>query len=261
VSIPRSLELALRNEHWAAGDAGAFVRLAGGTVDQHASLVSDLLVMAPPLNTLSVRTRLPIQLSALQADTVARFCVAVNAGLRHGVLSVAADGAPEATTKTILPASDAAAATVIVATVKRNRGLSDFLTPLLVRLMRGETVERLLADSNSADTDPFSGEPRRSALLDLSSVPAPPDEYVSQPAFEDMPRPEVDALGRLETQQNAQPHNPTCSGPVVVHADGVTECYGCSHPLERFHPGGTSLSCSPGTRFGVGHSCERCQGQ
>jgi hypothetical protein len=259
VSIPRSLELALRNEHWAAGTAGAYVRLAGGTVDQHASLVSDLLVLAPPLNTLSVRTRLPIQIPVQQADTVARFCVAVNAGLRHGVLFVAADGAPEATTKTIVPASETAAAAVIVATVKRNRGISAFLTQLLATLMRGETVERLLADSDSADTIPFSGEPRRSGLLDLSSIPAPPDEYVSQPAFENMPRPEVDALGKFETQQNAQPHKPVCSGPVVVHADGVSECYGCTQPLERFHPGGTSLSCSPGTRFGIGHSCERCR--
>jgi hypothetical protein len=261
VNIPRSLELALGNTNWAAGPAGAWVRLAGGTVDQHASLVSNLLVMAPPLNTLSVRTRLPLQIPAQQADTVASFCVAVNAGLQHGVLSVAAGGAAEAATKTILPASDTAAAAVIVATVKRNRGLSAFLTPLLATLMRGETVERLLADSNSADTIPFSGAPKASAVLDLSSVPAPHDEYMSQPAFENMPRPEVDALGRFETQQDAQPHKPTCSGPVVVHADGVTECYGCAHPLERFHPGGTSLSCSSGTRFGVGYSCERCRGE
>jgi len=60
------------------------------------------------------------------------------------------------------------------------------------------------------------------------------------------------------TSHNADSGLPSCVGPVVIHEDGVTECYGCSDPMLRVHPPGSTWSCGPGREFGIGHLCPRC---
>ena len=51
-----------------------------------------------------------------------------------------------------------------------------------------------------------------------------------------------------------------CVGPVLIHADGVVECYGCTDPNEGTHLSGTSVACDLLMRLGQGHVCPRCLG-
>jgi hypothetical protein len=60
------------------------------------------------------------------------------------------------------------------------------------------------------------------------------------------------------TSHNTDSGLPPCVGPVVIHEDGVTECYGCSDPMLRVHPAGSTWSCGPSREFGIGHRCPRC---
>ena len=48
-----------------------------------------------------------------------------------------------------------------------------------------------------------------------------------------------------------------CPGPVVIHADGVVECFGCTEP-ESVHVGGCTNACHEDLYLGRGHRCERC---
>jgi len=50
-----------------------------------------------------------------------------------------------------------------------------------------------------------------------------------------------------------------CAGPVLIHADGVVECYGCDQPPDIPHIGGTTVSCASGLLLGHGHTCDRCE--
>jgi hypothetical protein len=50
-----------------------------------------------------------------------------------------------------------------------------------------------------------------------------------------------------------------CAGPVLIHADGVVECYGCDQPHDVPHLGGTTVSCASGLQLGHGHTCDRCE--
>jgi hypothetical protein len=49
-----------------------------------------------------------------------------------------------------------------------------------------------------------------------------------------------------------------CAGPLLIHADGFVECFGCSEPATNRHLEGGSISCSEGLYLGDGHRCERC---
>lgn len=50
-----------------------------------------------------------------------------------------------------------------------------------------------------------------------------------------------------------------CAGPILIHADGHVECYGCDDPAGHPHIVGTTVACGPGCRLGAGHLCERCE--
>jgi hypothetical protein len=51
-----------------------------------------------------------------------------------------------------------------------------------------------------------------------------------------------------------------CVGPILIHADGAVECYGCDSPATNPHVVGTTVACHAGSRLGAGHLCERCGG-
>ena len=71
---------------------------------------------------------------------------------------------------------------------------------------------------------------------------------------------ETEGLANLQAllERNADAGLPLCVGPVLLHEDGVAECYACSDPMNRLHPGGHSASCTQGREFGEGHRCTRC---
>ncbi|MBM7790202.1 hypothetical protein [Tenggerimyces flavus] len=62
----------------------------------------------------------------------------------------------------------------------------------------------------------------------------------------------------------ALPTDPSCSGPVVVHADGAFECRGpwCPGATKVFHPSSAIDPCHPVQDVGAsaigGHACVRC---
>ena len=58
---------------------------------------------------------------------------------------------------------------------------------------------------------------------------------------------------------NTGPITGGCAGPLLFHADGVVECYGCEVPAGRAHLRGSTVSCSEGLYLGRGHRCERCR--
>ena len=49
-----------------------------------------------------------------------------------------------------------------------------------------------------------------------------------------------------------------CAGPVLFHADGHVECYGCTNPAANPHLKGATVTCFEGLYLGDGHRCERC---
>jgi hypothetical protein len=49
-----------------------------------------------------------------------------------------------------------------------------------------------------------------------------------------------------------------CAGPLLFHADGVVECYGCAQPGLVLHLDGCIGPCAAGKYLGHGHRCERC---
>jgi hypothetical protein len=51
-----------------------------------------------------------------------------------------------------------------------------------------------------------------------------------------------------------------CGGPLLVHADAVVECYGCSEPALTGHLYGCVAFCDDGIHLGRGHRCDRCNG-
>lgn len=46
---------------------------------------------------------------------------------------------------------------------------------------------------------------------------------------------------------------------MLIHADGVVECFACSDPAGTHHLGGCTVACQPGMYLGRGHGCERCE--
>lgn len=49
-----------------------------------------------------------------------------------------------------------------------------------------------------------------------------------------------------------------CAGPVLIHADGAVECFGCVDPQASRHLKRVTVACAPGLELGNGHRCERC---
>jgi hypothetical protein len=217
-------------------------------------------VLPDPINLMTVRSRLPILVNRADAREIAVFCVAANATVRDGMLSVDAGGTPEVTSKALLPTDRKAAAALMIDTVTRNRALADVLDMPLLAISCGKaTAAQVHADSHAATLLPLTAPARSSTVIDLAQRSSPSAEFMNQPSFADLPRAEVDILGRFETQQNADLTRPVCAGPIVTHSDGTIECYGCRTPLERFHGNGATRSCTPGRSFGNGRRCDRCK--
>jgi hypothetical protein len=50
-----------------------------------------------------------------------------------------------------------------------------------------------------------------------------------------------------------------CPGPLLIHADGVVECFGCTDPGQvSHHLSGSTVECRDRIYLGPGHRCERC---
>jgi hypothetical protein len=92
----------------------------------------------------------------------------------------------------------------------------------------------------------------------LDGVPVPkavpvPDGYTEAEA-----RGVFAAFSRLKPGEGVVD---ACGGPLLIHSDGVVECFGCEAPGVNPHLMGSTVSCAPGLYLGSGHLCERCKAQ
>jgi hypothetical protein len=252
-----ALEATLKQNGWQAGPLGGgpWLRLAGGTVDMHASTVTDVRAVQ---GTIIIRTRISTILPASIHSQVGHLCAAINATMHAGVVAVEADGAPNVTTKALLFTPEATAGAVIRTAVSQNRELADALHGYFLRLRRGEHSGAVAANTRLADTLPTGSLPRTPTRIDLDHAPEPNPRQIEDASIHGFQPAERDALARLQALAEQNSNEPACAGPVVLHQDGNAECYGCNDPLERFHPAGASLSCAPRRALGAGHSCTRC---
>lgn len=236
--------------------------LAGGTIDALAQYVTDLTVGPGMANA---HTRMPVLVGAGRRIEAARLGAAMNGVVPGGTFWIDATGTPGATVCMALSAPESSAAAGIVHAVHRSRALARLAHPHLARVAAGQTAAQVLED-----------DPDGTAFLDALSIavtgtpfalagsPAPTAAQVAEAAFaladSGGRRAEVEALARHQALIYAQAAAglPLCSGPVVFHADGVVECFGCTDPLSRIHGGGLTGSCGPYRQLGAGHSCERC---
>lgn len=253
------LERILREQEWQAATSGPWARLSGGTVDFHAALVTDVLLLArAPLGTVTVRTRLPVRLPHTRREEAAALCLAINTMVSDGVLCVSSTGAPEVVSKAMLPDDERGAGGVALDTILRNRALAQALLVILVAFRSGKTVAESLADTPAATSEPMTAPPPPAARFELGSLPAPHPKSLNHLADLGLPSPEAEAIARMDAYHAQHADLPVCLGPVVTHADGTLECFACEHPLDHRHQGGGTMSCMPGRALGAGHACGRC---
>jgi hypothetical protein len=246
----------------------AWLSIGWNGLDGEADL--ETRVLAVPWSA-TVGTRLPFALPSSYAAEATRICAALNRCIDGAVVTIAADGVPDVLTKTLLCAPERAAADAISAAVERNRARAMELAAVFQRVENGESADASAVDLGDELVVALSrqNESHQSTPLNLSWLPRLTDEQMGDAhrlADAGVSRvEETQALVQLELLREAQLQGlrdvadlPVCAGPLLVHADGVAECYGCAEPLAHLHPAGTSFQCRPDRAFGDGHRCGRC---
>lgn len=71
---------------------------------------------------------------------------------------------------------------------------------------------------------------------------------------------EVAAVQMIAAVSGALPSRPACAGPLLVHADGVFECYGAGCPggVAIFHSDDVVEPCKLRPEIRTRHACLRC---
>jgi hypothetical protein len=270
LDVREAVALALDPVGWGVLDeVNGWLFLDGESIDRRSEYATHVIVTPW---TMTVLTTAPFEISADRGTEVGRLCAALNAVSEGASVSIAHDGAPYVLSKTFLSAPETSAAQAIRQTVE-NRDAAIKVSALLARASSGEAAASIAADAGVAGLAPAleaQSEPVRSALLDLNWL-----SDLTQEQLDDAVKlsdggiatiRETESLIRLQLLREAQLQGlrhssalPVCAGPIVVHADGVSECYGCTSPLEHLHPAGTSFKCRPDRAFGDGHRCVRCE--
>jgi hypothetical protein len=236
-------------------------RLAGGSIDGSARFVTDVFVIA---GNIALTTRLPVRIPAELRPAANAICSLLTA-VGYGVFSIDRDGVPEVYAKSLLFEPHAAAVAAMVDLIRHHRSTIDgVISPAFVRLVHGESVESIAQELKAPDRIPLAEPISFAAAFDRSSMPDPSAEHVQvwREGLSDQretTEAEAVALATLWEMSVALPEEaPICAGPVVVHADGTIECFGCETPNSSYHPKGSSASCRRGFRPGSGHACQRC---
>lgn len=245
---------ALRSNGWIAGPRGrGRLRLAGGTIDSLALFVTDLMLVP---GGLAAETRIPVRLPAARRIDGLLLCSAMTSN--GGIVSIDPDHVPVVHTRLGLFQPEELAEMLITDSILRQRKLASAVTPAFLALSRGESLAMVTERSGIAGSLPFATHPQPAARLDLSQTPSPSEKALGHARQLPVPEPEMMAIARVQTLIEKQPDAQPCAGPVIIHADGVVECHGCTQPLRYIHPGGSSASCRPGRKLGTGHLCKRC---
>jgi hypothetical protein len=245
----------LRSKGWVAGPQGrGRLRLAGGPIDSNALFVTDLMGVA---GGIAAETRIPVQLPPARRMDGLLLCSAMTAN--DGIVSIDPDHVPVVHTRLSLIEPQDHAALLIANAILRQRQLARAVTPAFLALAYGRPLSAVAEGCGIGQQLPFASEPRPPARLDLSRTPPPSAEALAQARQLPVPEAEMMAIARGQTLNENQPHDAQpCAGPLIFHADGVAECYGCTDPLRYIHAGGCTASCRPGRKLGTGHLCQRC---
>ena len=238
--------------------------LAGALVDGQACYMTDLTVARGVANA---HTRIPMLISPSRKAEAVRLCAALNACFPGGTVWVGGDGEPGVTVCVALVGPESAAAAGIVHAVRRSRTLARLADPYFDDVRVGKPAGEALSPETgtTAFLDALSA-PSSGSRFEFDTAPAPSDEQLAAAVDlfggEQERLAEAEALARVQALSNSQAGEGLahCVGPVIIHADGVVECFGCEQPLDRIHGGGMTGACCPVSRFGIGHRCERCEG-
>jgi hypothetical protein len=258
-----AFEAALEAQSWAAGPLQQphWFRLAGGLVDGRTRLVTDVCV---PRGNLILHTHLPLRVPPERLPAARTLCSVLAAG-SVGICSLEPDGAPIIYFKTLLFEHEGeGAAAVVVDAIRDHRGkIMRAIFPAFTRVAEGEDVRSIAKQLGGEHLLPLTSY-YHAALFDRAAMPEPrPDlrqEWFERIADAHGTDDEALGLAALWELNSALPNDaPLCAGPVLVHSDGTLECYGCMTPNVHRHPAGTSASCEPAYRPGVGHGCDRCR--
>ena len=250
--------VALSSQGWPAGPAGEYwFRLAGGSVDLNAHLVTDCFVVP---GNISLETRLAVRMPPEKRAATMAMCSLLNAA-GIGNCALDRDNVPVVHYKSLLFGHGNHTAAVVVDAIRVHRAaIVDLISPAFTRVVNGEDVSAIAEGLELETALPFA-RPFRAAVFDRSSMPEPNPDAIKLwreriPESSD----EADALAALWALNNALPDDAfVCVGPVVAHVDGTLECYACETPNNSYHPSGTSGSCTDEYRPGTGHECPRCK--
>jgi hypothetical protein len=90
---------------------------------------------------------------------------------------------------------------------------------------------------------------------------AQPREWQGLPIPETMTNAELDTVEFIALAMGRLPRQPSCPGPLVVHADGAMECHGadCPGAMVIFHEGDVVDPCQTHPEIHTRHACSRCR--
>jgi len=108
---------------------------------------------------------------------------------------------------------------------------------------------------------PWSNDPPSAARwpsLNEQSMPLPAPDEVREGYTPEEFRATLLLLDQLSGLHEGTGVQRSCAGPIMIHADGVVECFGCSDPATTPHLEGTTIACEWWRQVGRGHVCDRC---
>ena len=218
---------AIREAGWQAGPMGEhWIRLAGGTIDGLARIVTELLV-AP--GHLLVHSTLPTVIPPDKRREAVRLCSLLNTMDLPGIVSIDAAGAPSITLKLLLQDDEDAAKAMTQFAVRATRFTAD-RAGAFCRIAGGVGIDQIVPESVAR---PWSNTAAR-----YGTVIARSGEGDGQQIFTDL-----------------SDRRQLCLGPMLFHEDGAIECYGCSEPKAHRHEAVTAAPCAGDRSLGPGHRC------
>jgi hypothetical protein len=245
---------------WLLADDGAnAVRVHGGPGRLDPMLLTDVSLGD---DWLTFSCSLPVPIAAERIEAVVELCLWLSG---DGRVAFAVDRAqrPMARISVLLLAACAEQAqTLIGVALEVLWARAALFEPTFQRVAAGDAADQALAHLDPEQVPiprrPWSEQEREGSrwnVLDASrELPAgflPPDGYTTAEWGATFA-----TLGKLVSGEGVVD---ACTGPVLIHADGLVECYGCAEPSRNPHLGGITVACAPGLRLGRGHLCDRCE--
>ena len=208
---------------------------------------------------------LPIPVPVDRLDALLELCMWLSAGGRVAFTIDRCRPCGRVGVDVALASPDAAAETIIGNLQMLWQRMVAF-APAFHAIADGESPEGALAvldewASHLVSPTPWSGEPNRGTVwpvIDVRATPLPPGTPIPDGYTAEEKVATVATLWQLASRGRVAGVQDRCPGPVLIHADGTVECYGCTSPGTTLHLTEITVACDEGVRLGDGHVCERC---